>query len=108
MVSEPGNRLSSLCRELIALIDTVAAAERERDARLDAKLNQLATQMRETERIQALITGGAARREARLRALEDIVEAMAAERSRYLQPKPLDIPTGRVDASILEMRLDDD
>jgi hypothetical protein len=108
VASEPINRASSLSRELIALIDAVASAEGERNARLHAQLNQVAAQMREAERIQKLITGGAANREARLRALENMVEAMAAERSRYLQPRPLDIPAGRVDPSIVDMRLDGD
>ena len=109
MVSEPASRLAALCRELITLIDTVAGAERERDARLDAMLSQLTERMHEVERLQKLITGGVARREARLRALEDMVETMAAERSRHLQPRPLDLPArNRVDPSILDMRLDGD
>ena len=104
MASEPVNRASSLSRELITLIDAVASAERERDARLDAKLNQLTEQMREAERVLKLITGGAARREARLRALENIVEAMAAERARQMQPRPLDLPDRRFDPAVVDMR----
>ncbi len=89
MPSEPAQRPSPLTRELIALIDAVTTAERERNARLEAKLAQLDAQMQEAERVQKLVTGGAARREARLRALEEMVEAIAAERSRAMSPRPL-------------------
>src|SRR5687767_2398370 len=78
--------------ELVALCRAVAEAEQRRNARLDAKLAQLDAQLREAERVQKLITGGAAHREARLRALEDMVEAMAAERARMMAPRPLDTP----------------
>jgi hypothetical protein len=105
MASGDSERPPALSRELIALIDTVAAAERERDARLEAKLAQLDAHMREAERVQKLITGGAARREARLRALEDMVEALAAERARGMTPRPLDLPTrSRFDPSVVDMR----
>ena len=61
--------------------------------------------MREAERVQKLITGGASHREARLRALEDMVETMAAERSRAMTPRPLDIPgRPRFDPSVVDMR----
>ena len=105
MASDRSERPSALSRELIALIETVSAAEREREARLEARLAQLDAQMREAERVQKLITGGAARREARLRALEDMVETMAAERARAMRPRPLDIPTRpRFDPSVVDMR----
>ena len=104
MAPEPSERPSALSRELIALVDAVSKAEQERDARLEAKLAQLDAQMREAERVQKLITGGASHREARLRALEDMVEAMAAERSRAMSPRPLDIPTRpRFDPSVVDM-----
>ena len=109
MASDDSERPTALSRELIALIDTVAAAEREREARLEAKLAQLDAQMREAERVQKLITGGASHREARLRALEDMVETMAAERSRAMAPRPLDIPgRPRVDPSVVDKRGSDD
>lgn len=95
---------SSVSRELVALCRAVAEAERRRNEQLDAKLTQLDAQMREADRIQKLITGGAARREARLRALEDAVEAMAAERARQMKPRPLDLPDrARLDASVVDM-----
>ena len=96
---------TSLSRELIALTRAIVEAERRRDEQLKAKLAQLDAQMREAERVQKLITGGAAQREARLRALEDMVEAMAAERARAMQPRPLDIPDRpRLDPSVVDMR----
>jgi hypothetical protein len=105
MASESSDRPPALSSELIALIEAVSAAERERNARLEAKLAQLDAQMRESERIQQLITGGAARREARLRALENMVEAMAAERARMPAPRPLDLPgRTRFDPSVVDMR----
>jgi hypothetical protein len=104
MASDP-DRPPALSRELIALIDTIRAAEREREARLEAKLAQFDAHMREADRVQKLITGGAARREARLRALEDMVETRAAERSRAMAPRPLDIPDRpRFDPSVVDMR----
>jgi hypothetical protein len=106
MASEPVGPLTELSRELIALMDAVHRHERERETRLEAKLAEFDALMQESSRVQKLITGGAANREARLRALENMVEVMAAERSRYLQPRPLDIPAGRVDPSIVDMRLD--
>jgi hypothetical protein len=109
MASDDSERPSALSRELIALIETVRTAEREREARLEAKLAQFDAHMREADRVQKLITGGAARREARLRALEDMVEAMAAERSRAMTPRPLDIPARpRFDPSVVDMRRGDD
>jgi len=110
MASDDSERPSAVSRELIALIEAVSAAEREREARLEAKLAQLDAHMREADRVQKLITGGAARREARLRALEDMVEAMAAERSRAMAPRPLDIPAPphRFDPSVVDMRRGDD
>jgi hypothetical protein len=104
VASEPAHRPSALSRELIALIDAVSAAERERNARLESKLSQLDAQLQEAARVQKLITGGAARREARLRALEDMVEAIATERSRALTPRPLDLPDrSRFDPSVVDM-----
>jgi hypothetical protein len=109
MASDDSEPPSALSRELIALIETVRTAEREREARLEAKLAQFDAHMREADRVQKLITGGAARREARLRALEDMVEAMAAERSRAMTPRPLDIPARpRFDPSVVDMRRGDD
>ena len=109
MASEPAGPITALSRELIALIDAVERNERERAARLEAKLAEFDALMQEASRVQKEITGGAAKGEARLRALEDMVEAMAAERSRYLQPKPLDIPArNRIDPSMVEIPLDGD
>jgi hypothetical protein len=105
MASDDSEPPAALSRELIALIETVRTAEREREARLEAKLAQLDAHMREADRVQKLITGGASHREARLRALEDMIEAMAAERSRQLQPRPLDLPgRTRFDPSVVDMR----
>jgi hypothetical protein len=104
VASEPSRQPSSLSRELIGLSRAIVQAERERDARLEAKLAQLDAHMREAERVQKLITGGAANREARLRALEDMVEAMAAGRSRQMRPRPLDVPDSRFDPTLVEMR----
>jgi hypothetical protein len=107
MALDPADRPSALSRELIALIQAVAIAEEERDARLEAKLAVLDARLDEAARVQRLITGGAARREARLRALENAVEAIAAERARAraVTPRPLDIPRrNRFDASVVDMR----
>jgi hypothetical protein len=105
MASEPTDSPTALSRELIALIKAVAIAEEQRDDRLEAKLAELDARMEEAARVQSLITGGAARREARLRALEDMVEAMAAERARASAPRPLDIPRPtRFDPSVVDMR----
>ncbi|MDX6582741.1 MAG: hypothetical protein QOI10_1925 [Solirubrobacterales bacterium] len=96
---------SSLSRELVALMRAVAESEQRRHEQLRAKLGELDAQIAEAERVQKLITGGAARREARLRALEDTVEAMAAERARMMRPRPLDLPDrSRFDPSVVEMR----
>jgi hypothetical protein len=110
MAPDPADRPSALSRELIALIQAVAIAEDEREARLDAKLAELDERIEEATRVQKLITGGAARREARLRALEEMVEAMAAERARANAPRPLDIPrrdrdrTRDPDPNVVRMR----
>jgi hypothetical protein len=105
MASESLDRPVALSRELIALIDVVSTVERERTARLDAKLAELAERMREADRVLKLIAGGAATREARLRALEDMVEAMAAERSHVITPRPLDIPARPgFDPAVIDMR----
>jgi hypothetical protein len=105
MASNHSERPSAVSRELAALCRAVADADRRRNERLDAKLAQLDAQMREAERVQKLITGGAARREARLRALEAMVEAMAAERARMMAPRPLDIPDrSRFDPAVVDMR----
>jgi hypothetical protein len=106
MAPEPADRPSALSRELIALIKAVAIAEDERESRLEAKLAELDARMAEATRVQKLITGGAARREARLRALEDMVEAMAAERARAGAPRPLDIPRRdrETDPNVVRMR----
>ncbi len=108
MASEPVDRSTAISRELIALTRAVQLAEQERNARLEAKLADLDRQMDEADRIQKLITGGAARREARLRALEDMIEVIAAERSREATPKPLDLPRrNRFDASVVDMHSPD-
>jgi hypothetical protein len=94
-----------LVRELAALGRAIVLAERERDRKLDTKLAELDAWMKESARVQSLLTGGIARREARLRALEDTVAALAAERSRVVTPRPLDIPREtRFDASVVDMR----
>ncbi len=105
MASDDSERPSALSRELIALVRAVTEAERRREERLEAKLAELDAQMREAERVQKLITGGASHREARLRALEDMVETMAAERARAMAPRPLDLPNrARFDPSVVDMR----
>jgi len=104
MASEPADRPTALSRELIALIKAVAIAEEERDARLEAKLAELDAWIKEAARVQKLITGGAAHREARLRSLEDMVETMAAERAEAIAPRPLDLPRrARFDPSVVDM-----
>ena len=80
------NRPGRLGRELVGLIKAVAEAEAAREARLQEKLGDLDRRIAEVERVRTLIAGGAARREARLRAIEDTVEAMAEERSRAITP----------------------
>ncbi len=105
MASERADRPTALSRELIALIKAVAIAEEKRDKRLEAKLAELDAWIEEATRVQKLITGGAAHREARLRSLEDMVETMAAERAQAIAPRPLDIPRrARFDASVVDMR----
>lgn len=105
MASEPADRPTALSRELIALIKAVAIAEEERDKRLEAKLAELDAGIAEATRVQKLITGGAARREARLRSLEDMVETMAGERAHAIAPRPLDLPRrNRFDPSVVDMR----
>jgi len=102
------NAPGTLSRELVGLIKAVAEAEAEREATLKRKLAELEERMAEVERLRAVIAGGAARREARLRALEQNVEAMAAERSRPVTPRPLDLPKGsRFDPSVVDMRSPD-
>ena len=102
------NQPGRLSRELVGLIKAVATAEAEREARLERKLDELDDQLAEVERVRSLIAGGAARREARLRALEQTVEAMAAERSRAVTPRPLDLPkASRFDPSVVDMRSPD-
>ena len=108
MAWEPDLRPTGLSRELIALIKAVGITEERRDARLEAKLAELDARMEEATRVQELITGGTARREARLRALEDMVEAMAAERARALTQRPLDLPRRtRFDPSVVDIRSPD-
>jgi len=102
------NRPGRLSRELVGLIKAVATAEAEREARLERKLDELDDRLAEVERVRTMIAGGAARREARLRALEQAVEAMAAERSRTVSPRPLDLPkASRFDPSVVDMRTPD-
>ena len=97
-----------LGRELVGLIKAVAMAEAEREARLELRLEQLDAKIDEFERVRKLTAGGAAHREARLRALEDTVEAMAAERARMVKPRPLDLPKpSRFDPSVIDMRSPD-
>jgi hypothetical protein len=88
---EPGQ----LSRELIALIRAVADADATREARIEERLAELGAHLEESRRLQQLITGGTSRREARLRALEDRVEALAAENPRAIPPRPLEIPRSR-------------
>jgi predicted RecB family endonuclease len=105
MALEPDSRPTALSRELIALIKAVAIAEERRDARLEAKLAELDARMEEATRVQQLITGGAARREARLRALEAMVESIAAERARTITRRPPDLPRrARFDPSVVDMQ----
>jgi hypothetical protein len=105
MASEPGTLPTAIARELAELGRAVVRAEREREQRLEARLAELDAWIDEANRIQGLITGGASRREARLRALEQAVEAMAAERTRQMKPRPLDIPgRNRFDPSVVDMR----
>lgn len=97
-----------LSRELVGLIKAVATAEAEREARVERMLDELNERLAEVERIRTLIAGGAARREARLRALEKMVETLAAERQRPITPRPLDLPKGtRFDPSVVDMRSPD-
>lgn len=104
MAAEPADQTAALCRELIALVRTVESAEAAREQRLERKLAELDAQLEESARVQRLITGGAACREARLRALEDAVEAIAAEPPRMVAPRPLDVPRRRTfDASVVDM-----
>lgn len=92
MASEP-DPSSPLARELAALSRALVRAERSREQRLAERLAELDAWMSESARVQRLITGGASHREARLRALESTVEALAAERARLVSPpRPLDIP----------------
>jgi hypothetical protein len=105
MASDAGALPSAITRELAALGRAVVQAERERERRVDARLAELDAWMDEANRVQTLITGGASRREARLRALEQAVESIAAERSRQLKPRPLDLPgRNRFDPSVVDMR----
>jgi len=99
------SQLAEQCRTLVALSRSLSVAEDEREQRLHAKLAELDTWIEEAVRVQKLISGGAARREARLRELEDRVEAMAAQRTSEGVPRPLDLPRrGGLDASVLQMR----
>ena len=105
MASEPGVKGTSRSQELTALARAIVRAERERQRLLESKLAELDAWMEQSARMQELITGGAARREARLRALEQTVEALSAERSRMMVPSPLDVPgRTRFDASVVDMR----
>jgi hypothetical protein len=105
MPPESRDEPAALSRELFALWRTVAEAERHRQERFEAKLAELDAKLAEADRVQKLITGGAAHREARLRALENTVEAMAAERARALAPRPLDLPDRPgLDPSVVDMR----
>lgn len=98
-------QLADQCRMLVALSRSLSAAEDEREQRLQAKLAEFDAWIEESVRVQKLITGGAARREARLRELEDRVEAMAAQRTSEGVPRPLDLPRrNRVEASVVQMR----
>jgi len=105
MASEPGVKGTSRSQELTALARAIVRAERERQRLLESKLAELDAWMEQSARMQELITGGAARREARLRALEQTVEALSAERSRTMVPNPHDVPgRTRFDASVVDMR----
>ncbi len=97
--------LADQCRTLVALSRSLEAAEQERERRLAVKLAELDAWVQESVRIQKLITGGAARREARLRALEDAIYELTAQGASNGAPRPLDIPARpRVDASVVRMR----
>lgn len=89
---DPLGEPTRLSRELIALIKAVAVADAEREARVESKLAELEDHIAESVRLQQLITGGSSRREARLRAIENRVEAIEAEAPHVLPPRPLDIP----------------
>lgn len=84
-----------LSRELVALIKAVAAADAEREARVDGKLAELEAHIAESARLQQMIRGGSSRREARLRALEERVETLASEAPLPVAPRPLEIPRAR-------------
>jgi hypothetical protein len=102
------NGQGRLSRELVGLIKAVAAAEAEREERLNRKVHELDDRLAEVERIRTLVAGGAARREARMRALEKMVESLAAERQRPATPRPLDLPKrSRYDPSVVDMRSPD-
>jgi len=108
MVSERAANPSELDREVAALGRALVRAERERERRVQAKLAELDAWLEESARIQRVLTGGIARREARLRALEQTVEAIAAERSRISSPRPLDLPRRTsFDPSVVDMRSSD-
>lgn len=90
--SGPLREPARLSRELLALIKAVAAADAEREARVEGKLAELEAHISESARLQRLIVGGTSRREARLRALEDRVETLSADAPHVIAPRPLDIP----------------
>jgi hypothetical protein len=91
MAPEPDHVAAARTRDLESLAEQLLAAERERERRLEEKLAELDAWMEEAARVQRLLTGGVARREARVRALEDAVEAlMAAPAARQAGPQGRD------------------
>ena len=98
-------QLADQCRVLVALSRSLSAAENEREQRLQAKLAEIDAWIEESVRVQKLISGGAARREARLRTLEDTIDEISAWCSSGTAPRPLDLPRRtRFDPSVVEMR----
>ena len=108
MVPERAANPSTLDSEVAALGRALVRAERDRERRVQAKLAELDTWLEESARVQRLLTGGIARRESRLRALEQTVEAIAADRARISAPRPLDLPRRpSSDPSVVDMRSPD-
>jgi hypothetical protein len=97
-------QLAEQCRVLVALSRSLNAAEDDREQRLQERLAELDAWIEESVRLQKLITGGAARREARLRALEDAVDEIASRCASKGAPRALDVPRRtRFDASVVKM-----
>ena len=110
--------LAAQSRELVTLARTAIEAEAKRDARVNLKALELdqkaerfeavAEEMRQAVRsLNAEMNGRLEEQRARLSEMERAIRELTVKVEQSRTPRPLSIPRGRTDASVLDLKPSD-